>query len=86
MGYTMDGFRKDVKSAMTSSVTNTVYRVRKAWNDASSQIGAYVNLNNAIKTCDKAGSGYYVFDANGSVVHPVASSYKVKVTADGLNI
>lgn len=59
----------------------TLYRVRKSWNDASSQIGAYVNLDNAKKACV---NGYYVFDASGNVVYP--TSYMVKVMVDALNI
>lgn len=59
----------------------TLYRVRKSWNDAPSQIGAYVNLDNAKKACV---NGYYVFDAEGNIVYPM--SYMVKVMVDVLNI
>ena len=82
MGYTMDGFRKDVKAAMGGTSTPTpvptpvkqLYRVRKTWADSKSQIGAYSVLANAQAACDKAGSGYYVFDASGNVVYPVATT------------
>ena len=47
-----------------------MYRVRKAWEDAKSQIGAYTNLDNATKACDKAGEGYEVYNANGIAVYP----------------
>ena len=47
-----------------------MYRIRKSWADAKSQIGAYKSLENAIKDCPK---GYYVFDDNGVVVYPVAT-------------
>lgn len=60
----------------------TLYRVRKSWHDASSQIGAYTNLDNAKKACK---SGYSVFDADGNVVYS-ADSYRVKVMVDALNI
>ena len=78
-GYTMDGFRKAVKSKMsgtttTSSTTTTsatLYRVRKTWSDASSQIGAYSSLENAKKACK---TGYSVFDSNGKVVYPTSST------------
>lgn len=78
-GYTMDGFRKAVKSKMsgtttTSSTTTTsatLYRVRKTWSDASSQIGAYSSLENAKKACK---TGYSVFDSNGKVVYTPSST------------
>ena len=45
--------------------TKELYRVRKNWNDASSQIGAYSILDNAKNNCP---TGYSVFDSNGKVV------------------
>lgn len=62
-----------------------IYRVRKTWADAKSQIGAYKSLDNAKKACK---SGYTVFDANGKAVYPetAAKTYKVKVVHDDLNI
>ena len=48
----------------------TIYRVRKSWADAKSQIGAYKVLANAKKSCD-AHKGYYVFDEDGDVVYPI---------------
>lgn len=68
------------------------YRVRKSWEDAKSQIGAYTNLDNAKKNCK---DGYKVFDWNGNVVYPeqkeevkptVTNTYKVRVTASALNV
>lgn len=72
-GYTMDGFRKDVKAKM-SPATQTVYRVRKTWSDAASQIGAYTSLDNAKNACDKAGSAYRVFNESGKVIYPVSTT------------
>lgn len=43
-----------------------LYRVRKSWSDAKSQIGAYSNLNNAKKVCV---NGYNVYDEFGNVVY-----------------
>lgn len=71
----------------------TMYRVRKTWADAKSQKGAYTVLANAKKMADK-NPGYSVFDESGNVVYPVQETkkeetfkpYKVKVTADVLNI
>ena len=71
LGYTMDGFRKDVKAAMTPKAT-VKYRIRKSWADTKSQIGAYANLENAKEACDKAGEGYFVFDIAGKAVYPEA--------------
>lgn len=48
-----------------------IYRIRKSWSDAKSQIGAFSSLENAKKVCK---TGYYVFDANGKVVYPVKKS------------
>lgn len=48
-----------------------MYRIRKSWADAKSQIGAYRNLENAKKACP---FGYYVFNSAGKVVYPVVSN------------
>ena len=86
-GKTLDDVRNDVAKLMgesdsapstpstpTTPGTSTMYRVRKTWKDAASQKGAYTVLENAKKCCDQAGAGYYVFDNDGKVVYPVASS------------
>lgn len=44
----------------------TWYRVRKSWEDAASQIGAYRAKDNAIKNCPE---GYTVYGNNGAVVY-----------------
>lgn len=60
-----------------------MYRVRKSWNDASSQIGAFSVLENAKKVCK---TGYYVYDEKGNVVYPEvkvnSSTYQVKLLRD----
>ena len=62
-------------NSSTSAATNTsvkqLYRVRKSWTDAKSQIGAFSSLENAKKACK---SGYSVFDNNGNVVYPAKKS------------
>ena len=82
-GKTMDDVRNDVAKLMGSNIADStptpvqntqVYRVRKTFNDAASQKGAYMNLNNAKKACDEAGAGYCVFDASGNQVYPVKAS------------
>ena len=56
-----------------------LYRVRKSWADAASQIGAFVVLENAIKVCK---TGYSVFDSNGNVVYPKAQPAPTKKSVD----
>lgn len=56
-----------------------LYRVRKSWADAASQIGAFVVLENAIKVCK---TGYSVFDSKGNVVYPKAKPAPTKKSVD----
>ncbi len=92
MGYTMNTFRKDVKEKMQGGTvkpdeTKEMYRVRKSWEDAVSQKGAFHELENA-KKCADANKGYAVFNESGKQVYPKAdfSPYLVEVTATDLNI
>ena len=72
-----------------------MYRVRKSWSDAKSQIGAYKILDNAKKKVD-AKVGYKVFDASGNIVYPATAKptqtpaantfYKVQIDIANLNI
>jgi N-acetylmuramoyl-L-alanine amidase CwlA len=69
----------------TPSTQNKItYRVRKKWNDAKSQLGAYSVLANAKAIVDK-NPGYSVFDNNGKVVYPVAkpATPTTKLEVDG---
>ena len=56
-----------------------LYRVRKSWADAASQIGAFAVLENAIKVCK---TGYSVFDSKGNVVYPKAQPAPTKKSVD----
>ena len=56
-------------SSSTSATSSELYRVRKSWNDVSSQRGAYSVLNNAIAEAKKY-SGYKVFNSKGVQVYP----------------
>lgn len=101
MGYTMDGFRQDVKHAMGKAEESKEenmevekwYRVRKTWADAKSQKGAYKKLAYA-KACADKNEGYSVFDWDGNVVYvpeiEVLKSknvhYRVRVSISNLNI
>lgn len=58
-------------TSQASTSSKVLYRIRKTWNDASSQIGAYSSLENAKKECK---NGYYVFDEKGNIVYPVNSN------------
>lgn len=76
-----------------------LYRIRKTWEDAAGQLGAYSSLENAVRACP---AGYNVFDWDGKEVHAgavvkvtveaakafdkaKAGTYKVK-TPSGLNL
>ena len=73
------------------------YRVRKSWEDAKSQLGAYTVLANAKAMADKH-SGYTVYDWNGKQVYPEVAEgaasgmtnadcpFMVKVSIPDLNI
>ena len=47
-----------------------MYRIRKSWDDAKSQIGAYRNLDGAKKACDAAGPEYKIYNSKGEQVYP----------------
>lgn len=73
------------------------YRVRKSWDDAKSQLGAYTVLANAKAMADKH-PGYEVYDWNGRQVYPEVAEgavdgmtnkdcpFMVKVSIEDLNI
>ena len=73
------------------------YRVRKSWEDAASQLGAYTVLANAKAMADKH-LGYEVYDWNGELVYPEVAEgtaggmtnadcpFMVKVSIPDLNI
>lgn len=98
MGYSILTLRRDVVAAMghasaspapepeAPAASNQMYRVRKSWADAASQIGAYTNLDYAKAACK---DGYAVFDAAGTQVWPEQEfkPYIVRITAkSGLNV
>ena len=53
-------------------LTSGYYRVRKAWNETQSQIGAYRVLSNAKAQTDK-NPGYHVFTNDGVSIYPTAA-------------
>lgn len=46
-----------------------IYRVRKSWADAASQLGAFKDFDNAKALADKH-PGYFVYDGNTNKVYP----------------
>ena len=72
-GKNMDTFRADVQAVLNGGTVSAgksavLYRVRKSWDDASSQLGAFSVLDNA-KTLADANPGYSVFDSTGTAVY-----------------
>ena len=73
------------------------YRVRKSWDNAKSQLGAYTVLANAKAMADKH-PGYEVYDWNGKLVYPEVAEgavdgmtnkdcpFLVKVSIPDLNV
>ena len=86
---------KKFKAKLTTASTpspNTdakqLYRIRKTWADAKSQVGAYSSLESAKQQCP---IGYSVFDDNGKCVYTKGTTtttsalYRVK-TSDGVQL
>ena len=78
---------KNSKSGSNSK--KELYRIRKTWKDSKSQIGAFEDLKNAKKFCDRH-PGYSVFDSSGKNLYtvkvPVKKEFKVEVKISNLNI
>lgn len=90
-GKSMDTFRAAVKAQLNkgastaptqteadTNATSQLYRVRKSWDDAKSQIGAYKTLANAKAACP---DGYSVFDGNGKAVYSPTTATPSAVAA-----
>ena len=77
--------------AMDKEITKsdeTWYRVRRTWNDAASQKGAFKEMDNA-KACADENPGYSVFDETGKVLYSPVMPFQpflVKVKTPYLNI
>lgn len=68
-------------SASKPSTSDQMYRVRKFWTDAASQIGAFTILDNA-KNCANQNPGYTVFDSNGKAVYTSQASGNTSYTPE----
>lgn len=76
-----------VKDSESTTISG-LYRVRKSWQNAASQKGAFHDLTYA-KQCADKNPGYYVFDPAGKAVYPEPKSsvpYTVRVSIKDLNI
>ncbi len=76
-----------VKDSESTTISGW-YRVRKSWQNAASQKGAFHDLTYA-KQCADKNPGYYVFDPAGKAVYPEPKSsvpYTVRVSIKDLNI
>ena len=60
--------------------TSTMYRVRKSWKDAKSQIGAFKYLELA-KRCVNKNPQYKVFDDKGAIVYEIKNDSKTDMIA-----
>lgn len=65
------------KEANDDEGVTKLYRVRKSWEEVSSQVGAFKDLNNAKAMADKY-LGYEVYDSNGKVIY-TSKSNSIKV-------
>ena len=71
LGKTISSSTSSNPGPSSTSTISKLYRVRKSWSDAKSQIGAYANLDNAKAACK---DGYTVYDWNGKAVYSKAST------------
>ena len=73
----------------TTQATDNLYRGRKTWADAKSQVGAYKSVANAKRAVDSH-PGYAAFDGTGKQVYPEPETsfrpYQVQVTTANLRI
>ncbi len=80
---------KATEEQKQSTAGTGYYRVRKSWQNAKSQIGAFKVKENAIELC-KQNTGYKVFDNDGVEIYPCVTvekkSFMVKVDIPDLRI
>lgn len=84
--YAQKYYDKYVPVAHPEKLTTGYYRVRKAWKDSKSQIGAYRVLKNAKAAADK-NPGTYVFTNDGVAIYPVdapvTETYRIHTVVKG---
>lgn len=75
--YIADEVNKRLEGKDKPESNETMYRIRKSWEDAASQVGAYKSLDNAKSACPE---GYTVYDESGKAVYSkAAETAEVKV-------
>lgn len=72
--YHVENSDKDNRPAAPTTTAH-LYRVRKSWDDAKSQLGAFSKLEGAISVCKE---GYSVFDWNGVAVYTKEDEYTLE--------
>ncbi|WP_119864455.1 MULTISPECIES: N-acetylmuramoyl-L-alanine amidase family protein [Eubacteriales] len=65
----LDMINKELNKLRENIINDELYRVRQSWLEASSQIGAFSVLKNAIE-CVNNNPGYIVFNSSGKQVYP----------------
>lgn len=73
--YIANEVNKRLTGAEQPESEENLYRIRKSWDDAKSQKGAYKNLNAAKSVCP---DGYTVYDKNGNAVYTKAAASTAK--------
>lgn len=68
------GILKKIAGIADTSGQAGLYRVRKSWENAASQLGAFAILDNA-KRCADENAGYSVFDHAGKLVYAGKAAY-----------
>ncbi|HEM4119387.1 lysozyme [Streptococcus suis] len=63
--------------------TSGLFRVRKSWQDAKSQKGAFKNIENAKRCADKY--QLYVFDDKGNILYPVGTKSIESIAREVIN-
>ena len=81
--YELNKASTSTTTPLTPKPTGQIYRIRKSWTDAKSQIGAYRNLNSAKALCDK-NPGYSVYNEAGKAVY--SNVVKVKTITTGAKV
>lgn len=61
--------RLNKEESVAEDNSKVYYRVRKSWEDATSQLGSYTTLQNAV-SCVNSNKGYFVYDNDGNQVYP----------------
>ena len=80
--HTWDEFKRLISggAASAGSGEKKLYRVRKRWEDAAGQLGAFESLENAKKACI---AGYNVYDWDGKAVYSVFAGNEQQTVAGG---